>query len=93
MSLDAIILNPNDNVATAVRRLDNGEPIGICKNISITLCRDIPLGHKFALRDIARGEKVVKYGEIIGQATADIIAGEHVHVDNVEGLRGRGDKQ
>jgi altronate dehydratase small subunit len=40
---------------------------------------------------IGKGDDVVKYGEIIGRATADIAKGEHVHVHNIESLRGRGD--
>ena len=40
-------------------------------------------GHKYALRDIAAGEDVVKYGMPIGHATRAIAKGEHVHVDNL----------
>ena len=40
-------------------------------------------GHKYALRDIAAGEDVVKYGMPIGHATKAIAKGEHVHVDNL----------
>ena len=40
-------------------------------------------GHKYALRLIKAGENVIKYGMPIGHATADIAAGEHVHVHNV----------
>lgn len=40
-------------------------------------------GHKYAIRPIAAGEDVIKYGMSIGHATADIAAGEHVHVHNV----------
>ena len=41
-------------------------------------------GHKYALRDIAKGENVIKYGNPIGHATADIKAGEHVHTHNLK---------
>ncbi len=44
---------------------------------------DIPMGHKRALRDIKKGEYVIKYGEIIGVATKDIKKGEHVHSHNL----------
>ena len=40
-------------------------------------------GHKYALRDIKKGENIIKYGNPIGHATADIAAGEHVHTHNV----------
>ena len=41
-------------------------------------------GHKYARRDIAAGEDIVKYGMPIGHATRAIAKGEHVHVDNVK---------
>ncbi len=44
---------------------------------------DLETGHKYALRDIKKGENVVKYGFPIGHATADIAKGEHVHTHNL----------
>lgn len=41
-------------------------------------------GHKYARRDIAEGENIIKYGMPIGHATRPIAKGEHVHVDNVK---------
>jgi altronate dehydratase small subunit len=93
MTIEAIILNREDNVATAVRQLKSGEVVNVAKDTGVTLLQDIPVGHKFALRSIESGDEIIKYGEVIGQATARIKAGEHVHIHNVEGLRGRGDKQ
>ncbi|HEY4461444.1 MAG TPA: altronate dehydratase family protein, partial [Streptosporangiaceae bacterium] len=46
--------------------------------------QDIPRGHKVALAGIAAGDPVLRYGQIIGFAAADIAAGDHVHVHNVE---------
>lgn len=57
----------------------------------ITLLSSVPYGHKIAVRDIKKGEHIIKYGESIGAATADIPCGEYVHVHNMEALRGRGD--
>lgn len=57
----------------------------------ITLLSSVPYGHKIAIRDIKKGEHIIKYGESIGAATADIPCGEYVHVHNMEALRGRGD--
>ena len=96
MALEALLLNPKDNVATAVRQLESGQSITVkngANNIHIDLIHEIHFGHKFAIRDIEPGEKIFKYGEVIGQATTKINKGEHVHVHNVEGLRGRGDRQ
>lgn len=42
----------------------------------------IPFGHKVALRDLAEGDPVLKYGVAIGVATRPIAAGDHVHVHN-----------
>lgn len=48
---------------------------------------DVPIGHKVALADIKSGDTVVKYGQDIGQAKADIAMGEHVHVHNLKTKR------
>ena len=93
MKVKAIKMNPKDNVATAIDDVESGEVIGVKNDevFEIQVLQEIPFGHKFALRDIAKGEEIVKYGEVIGRATAEIRKGEHVHVHNVESLRGRGD--
>lgn len=96
MSQNAIIIDKKDNVATALRQLDAGESVHleIEENaFNVILQQAIPFGHKFSLKDIERGEQVVKYGEVIGLATKKVMKGEHVHVNNVDGLRGRGDKR
>ena len=41
-------------------------------------------GHKYALRDIAEGENIIKYGNPIGHAICDIKKGEHVHTHNIK---------
>jgi altronate hydrolase len=46
------------------------------------LVEDIAFGHKYALRNIAKGEDILKYGLPIGQALTDIGVGEWVHVHN-----------
>ena len=48
---------------------------------------DVPVGHKIALVDIKKGDTVIKYGEDIGKAVADIAKGEHVHVHNLKTKR------
>ena len=57
----------------------------------ITVHGDVPYGHKIALRDIAPGEHIMKYGECIGAASHPISKGDYVHVHNLGALRGRGD--
>lgn len=94
--MDALVCHCDDNVATAVRDLAAGERAqvsGCGETGMVELMSAIPLGHKFALRDIPGGREIIKYGETIGAATTAIRGGEHVHLHNVEGLRGRGDLQ
>ena len=53
-------------------------------NVGVSLTdTDIPAGHKYALVDVEVGERIIKYGEIIGRATKDIKNGEWVHTHNV----------
>ena len=59
--------------------IDKKDNVGVCLEGS----EAVPAGHKYALRPIARGEAVVKYGEIIGRATRDIAEGEWVHTHNL----------
>ena len=54
-------------------------------NVAVALSGEMT-GHKFALVDIAKGEKVIKYGMPIGYATEDIARGAHVHTHNVKTL-------
>ena len=92
--IDGIILNEKDNVATAVQVLVKGQTARVRRNreeVEIVMTEDIPYGHKFAVRDIAVGEDILKYGEVIGRATQSIANGSHAHVQNIESLRGRGD--
>jgi len=48
---------------------------------------DVPIGHKVALVDIKKGDTVIKYGQDIGKAVANIAKGEHVHVHNLKTKR------
>ena len=61
----AIQIHPADSVAVALQPLRRGEQI-VLPSTAVTLQEDIPLGHKFALRDIDAGENIIKYGTIIG---------------------------
>ncbi|MFY8113357.1 MAG: UxaA family hydrolase [Rhabdaerophilum sp.] len=56
-------------------------------SFSLASRADIPIGHKVALKDIAKGDTIWKYGQDIGKAVADIAKGEHVHVHNVKTKR------
>jgi len=96
MQPSAILIDRKDNVATALRQLQQGDSVQVgIEDYSVTtpLLQDIPFGHKYALKDIRKGEGVIKYGETIGLATEDIQQGQHVHVHNIESQKGRGDKK
>ena len=86
----ALVISERDNVATALQALDAGGALEL-GGTTLVVREPIPPGHKVALRDIAAGEAVVKYGSAIGLATAPIPAGSHVHTHNVASSRGRGD--
>ena len=60
--------------------INKSDNVGVC----LVASGDIPAGHKFALKDIKKGETVIKYGQIIGRASSDIKAGEWVHTHNVK---------
>lgn len=84
-----IKINGNDIVAVALQPLKAGAPVtvsGADLNFQITPLENIPMGHKIALRDIKSGEKVIKYGFSIGEAKSDILAGGHVHTENLKTL-------
>jgi altronate dehydratase len=74
----SLTIDPKDNVATI---LDSAETLTRASGIDISPA--IPFGHKFALIPIQQGAQIIKYGVVIGTATADIAAGEHVHVHNI----------
>ena len=86
----ALVISARDNVATALEPLDGGRTIDLGA-VQIHVTEAIPPGHKVALRAIAAGDPVIKYGSSIGLATSDIPAGAHVHTHNVASSRGRGD--
>jgi altronate dehydratase small subunit len=82
----AIVIHEKDTVATALERLHAGAeiPVEIQNHTEkIKLLAEIPAGHKFALIDMEAGRDIIKYGEPIGQSTAKIVQGEHVHRHNV----------
>ena len=74
----SIRLHPDDSVVIARATLLPGTPVAD----GVGVIGRIPAGHKVATRPHAVGEPVIRYGQIIGFATAPIAAGEHVHVQN-----------
>ena len=75
-----IRLHPDDNVIIALKDLVIGDPV---PGLDAPLLQSVPRGHKIAMQPIAIGSCVIRYGQIIGVATCDITAGNHVHVHNL----------
>lgn len=94
----ALKVNDLDNVATIFTNgIEDGMEVQIRDKKGATetavVLGQVPYGHKIAVRDIQKGELIIKYGEEIGIATSDIKRGEYVHVHNLDSMRGRGDWQ
>jgi altronate hydrolase len=78
----AIRLHESDNIAVARVSLAERQPVEI-GGVSLSLLTPVPAGHKLALRAIAPGEAIVRYGQTMGRASKAIEPGEHVHTHNV----------
>lgn len=92
----ALKVNKKDHVAVVLSGpVAQGEPVEVRdqegNTVEVTALREIPYGHKIAICAIAAGSQIVKYGQVIGVASADIAPGEYVHIHNLDSLRGRGD--
>lgn len=88
------VVEPTDNVATALREVEAGETVTVVvadAEWTVEVRDNVTFGHKIALEDIPEGDTVIKYGKSIGNASQDIAAGEWVHVHTIESNYGRGD--
>mgnify|MGYP003584462505 CR=1 FL=1 len=88
-----VVHSPADDVGVViVEGVQAGQPLTGWildqeETLNITALQDIPIGHKFALREIVNGSTVLKYGHDIGRAVAAIKTGEHVHIHNLKTKR------
>ena len=90
MSVPAVVLSSSDNVATLLAAVAAGALVAIDTDqgvVELRALEPIALGHKIALADLTPGERIVKYGECIGHATAAIARGAWVHIHNLRSLR------
>ncbi len=76
-----IRLNPADDVVIA--RVDIAEGAMLPQEGNVRAAARVPAGHKIAVRELKSGSPVRRYNQVIGFATRDIHAGEHVHVHNI----------
>jgi altronate dehydratase small subunit len=87
----ALLMTGDDTVATALADLAVGERLET--DPPVTIVEAIPFGHKVALVEHDPGDPVIKYGDVIGEATTTIDCGDWVHTHNCASRRGRGDRK
>ncbi|MEJ8824561.1 UxaA family hydrolase [Variovorax humicola] len=91
--IHCVLHDPDDSVAVVVTEgVKAGETLTALildedRTIQIPCKSDIPLGHKVAMKDLAVGDTVIKYGTDIGKVIAAIKTGEHAHVQNIKTKR------
>lgn len=78
-----IVIDAADNVGIVAEETRPGDEVCFGE-LKVTALDGIKAPHKIALRDLKEGERVIKYGQAIGYATAPIRAGQWVHVHNVD---------
>jgi altronate dehydratase small subunit len=89
MSVECFQIEMQDNVATLLQDAASAEQIalrGAAVQMTLRAAEPIRAGHKIALRPIAAGDPIIKYGHRIGEATRDIGCGEWVHLHNCRSL-------
>ncbi len=90
-----VVDEEKDNVATVLSNdIKQAMTIPVTvlgQELQVKVNADIPYGHKVAIKPIRKGETILKYGLSIGNAMEDIGFGDHVHIHNIEPVRGRGD--
>jgi altronate dehydratase small subunit len=92
----ALLIKDDDNVANVLDDIQSGEEFCFTRGGSVHILKAadaIKFGFKVSVKRIAKNEKIMKYGYAIGVASTEIQPGECVHIHNVEGSRGRGDKK
>ena len=78
-----LLMAAADNCVIARTALKNGQQV-LIDDVAVALFQDIDIGHKVARRALAVGDKVLRYGAIIGSVTQPIAIGEHIHTHNLE---------
>jgi len=87
MKKKAKVVSSADNVATSISDIQPGDIVSVLENGVESTCtanQEVPFGHKIAVRDIQKGQSILKYGKTIGAATSDIKIGDWVHTHNVK---------
>ena len=88
-----VVHDENDSVGVVVvEGVTNGQKLNGWimdqnKDVSMDARSDIPIGHKLAIKELAKDSTVIKYGVDIGRVIAPIQIGEHAHVHNIRTKR------
>lgn len=89
MTTNALLMHEQDNVVTCVVEVAKGEKVVYKRGdtlMTLTAQEAIPFCHKIALADIAQGQDVLKYGEMIGRAVIPIGEGCWVSHENIKSV-------
>lgn len=91
--IHCVLHEPRDSVAVVVvEGVKSGQELTALildedRTITVKSNADVPIGHKVAMRDLAVGDTVIKYGVDIGKVVAPIKMGDHAHVHNIKTKR------
>ena len=91
--IHCVLHDPHDSVAVVVVEgvaagmTLTGLVLDLDQTLTLDCVQDIPLGHKVALKDMAVGDTVIKYGVDIGKVVVPILRGQHAHVHNIKTKR------
>ena len=84
METNAVLVNPKDNIAVAIKEIKAGETVTGIGDLELQANEDIMRNHKVAIAEVAENDPVLKYGERIGFASRPIRPGDWVHSHNLK---------
>ena len=84
MESNAVLVNPKDNIAVAIKEIKSGETVTGIGDREVRANEDIMRNHKVAIAEVAENQPVLKYGETIGFASRPIRPGDWVHSHNMK---------
>jgi altronate dehydratase small subunit len=85
--VNGMFIDPKDCVVTLGGAVQPGDTVQYTDGgvtFEVTALDSIPVYHKMAVKAVPKGGRVIKYGELIGIASQDIVPGQHVHTHNIE---------
>lgn len=82
-------IHPEDSVMCVLEDAHKGDTVETPEGEKIVLLEDIEFGHKVAIKDLKKGEPVIKYGEEIGYMLTAAPKGTWIHMHNMGCDRGK----